>query len=171
MNTIRKIFIVGIILVLLVSGYALADGGNQKVVEGKYIVNISSSPIAPFQGEKQAMLISFADISNRLIKEDIAVDLRLSRKLGQTVFEKKGLVAEGGILPFEYIYNEPGLYELFVTFYLPQDPKKAHQPEDFLIEVKPKNTTINFYWLAGIFIILGFALGFLLGKRFGRMAR
>jgi|GEM_PF-4533442 len=129
-----------------------ANGGMQKVAEGKYIVNVSAAPIAPYVGETQKLLIGFADISGTLIEKDFSVDLALHFK-GKTILDQKNLLAKNGILPFDYTYRQPGIYELFVRFRLPDEPNHTYTPEDFLIDVKEK------YGGARASPLLGFVIG------------
>lgn len=146
---------------------AYANGGIKEVAEGKYIVNLSAAPIAPYVGEKQSMLLGFADIYGNLIEKDISVDLTLKYQ-HIPIVEQKDLTAETGVLPFEYTYEKPGLYELFVAFRLPDEPGHTYRPEDFMIDVKEvRSSPQSFPILAVLGSSLGgFMLGFVLGKRF-----
>lgn len=146
---------------------AYANGGIKEVAEGKYIVNLSAAPIAPFVGEKQSMLIGFADIFGNLIQKDIGVDLTLKYQ-HEPIVEQKGLTAETGVLPFEYTYSKPGLYELFVAFRLPDEPDHTYMPEDFMIDVKEIRSAPQSFPVLTILgsVLAGFVIGFVLGKRF-----
>lgn len=158
-----SILLIGFLLPLAVH----ANGGIKEVAEGKYIVNLSAAPIAPFIGEKQSMLIGFADIRGNLIQKDISVDLIL--KYGhEPVMERKNLLAENGVLPFQFIYEKPGVYELVVAFRLPDKLNHTYMPEDFMIDVKERQggapSAFPVIPMAGAGII-GLVLGFALGKR------
>ena len=145
-----------------------ANGGIKQVAEGKYMVNLSAAPIAPFIGQKQSMLLGFADIYGNLIEQDISVDLSL-RYERIPIFEQKNLVADNGVLPFEYTYDKPGLYELLVAFRMPDEPDHTYMPEDFMIDVKARQSSaprsFPFLPVAGAGFA-GLLLGFVLGKRF-----
>lgn len=158
-----SILLVGFLLPLVVH----ANGGIKEVAEGKYMVNLSAAPIAPFVGEKQSMLIGFADIYGNPIEKDISVDLTLKYQR-IPIAERKNLTAENGVLPFQYTYEKPGLYELFVAFRLPDQPDHTYMPEDFMVDVKEKQGTtpspFPVFPVAGAGLI-GLAFGFVLGKR------
>ena len=158
------ILILGLLLPLVAS----ANGGIKEVAEGKYMVNLSAAPIAPFVGEKQSMLLGFADIYGNLIQKDISVDLTLKYQQ-ETLLEQKNLTAENGVLPFQYTYDKPGLYELFVAFRLPDEPDHTYMPEDFMIDVKERQgitpQPFPFLPVAGAGLV-GVIFGFILGKRF-----
>lgn len=154
-------------LALLIPFVASANGGIKEVVEGKYIVNLSAAPIAPYVDEKQSMLIGFADIYGNLIEKNISVDLTLKYE-HLPILEEKNLTAENGVFPFQYTYEKPGLYELFVTFRLPDEPDHTYMPEDFVIDVKEKqsSTPQPFPLLPVVGSgLIGLILGFFIGKR------
>lgn len=158
-----SILLIGFLLPLAVS----ANGGIKEVAEGKYMVNLSAAPIAPFIGEKQSMLLGFADIYGNLIQKDISVDLTLKYQ-HETLVEQKNLTADNGVLPFQYVYEKPGLYELFVAFRLPDEPDHTYMPEDFMIDVKDRqsNPQPAFPVIPVIGAgLIGLILGFVLGKR------
>lgn len=173
-NLVRKgsLLLIGLLVLSLVEGllpFAVsANGGIKEVAEGKYMVNLSAAPIAPYVGEKQSMLLGFADIFGNLIEKDISVDLTLKYQ-HETLLEQKNLIADNGVLPFQYTYEEPGLYELFVAFRLPDELEHTYMPEDFMIDVKEKYATTEatsspvFPILLGG--VIGFLIGFLIGKR------
>lgn len=153
---------------LLLPFAASANGGIKEVAEGKYMVNLSAAPIAPYIGEKQSMLLSFADIFGNLIEKDISVDLSLHYEQ-RPVFSQENLLAKNGVLPFEYTYENPGLYELFVAFRLPDEPDHTYMPEDFLIEVKEKYGSRSAWppLITGLLAggLAGILLGFTIAKR------
>lgn len=182
-RTMKHVFFLSVLLVVA-SGTVLVsrvsgNGGVQKVVEGKYIVHLSSSPIAPFVGEKISMLISFTDLENNLLKEEIGVDVILAKKGAekgdQPALALRGLRSTGGvfssgILSLEHSFLQPGLYELFVKFHFLSKPEKIYEPEDFLIEVREPRMIqqgLASWWL---FLLGATVVGFLLGfvaARFG----
>lgn len=158
-----SILLIGFLLPLAVS----ANGGIKEIAEGKYMVNLSAAPIAPFIGEKQSMLLGFADIYGNLIQKDISVDLTLKYQ-HQTLLEQKNLTADNGVLPFQYTYEKPGIYELFVAFRLPDEPDHTYMPEDFMIDVKDRQSSPQpippIISIAAVGFV-GLALGFAFGKR------
>lgn len=160
----HSLLLIGFLLPLAVS----ANGGIKEVAEGKYMVNLSAAPIAPYVGEKQSMLLGFADIYGNLIQKDISVDLTVKYQR-EPLVEKKNLTAENGVLQFQYIYEKPGLYELFVAFRLPDEPDHTYMLEDFMIDVKERQSSApqSFPFLpVAISGLVGLILGFVLGKRF-----
>lgn len=155
----------------LASGYASANGGNIRIAEGKYIVNISSSPVTPVSGEKVEMLISFADVQkNELLPQDLRVWIEIRLKsTEEIIFPEQEFRAERGILDFDFTYPKTVLHEFFVRFEKPDEPGKIYETEDFLVDVQPPRASDTseagdrnplFIGLFGFFIglIFGFAL-------------
>lgn len=142
-----------------------ANGGIKEVAEGKYMVNLSAAPIAPYVGEKQSMLLGFADIYGNLVEKDISVDLSLHYEQ-RPVFSQKNLLAKNGVLSFDYTYEQPGIYELFVAFQLPDEPDHTYMPEDFLIEVKERTDGTLPLVITFAISLFTFVLGIGLGKYF-----
>lgn len=118
---------------------AFANGGDERVVAGKYLINLSRSPFTPQVGTKTAMLISFAELAaDRLVAEDLLAKIRIGR-LGQTgtPFEQSGLLVRGGVLEFSYTFPESGLYEIFIDFAFASGPQRVYSAPDFLLDVQP----------------------------------
>lgn len=132
-----------ILLGLLWSYGALANGGDQRVVENKYLINLSRAPFTPRVGEKTAFLASFVDIEkDELISEDLTVTIRIA-KLGGIgmekrtfLFEKENIPVGGGILALPYIFAESGLHEIFFDFAFASNQEKVYEAPDFLLDVQ-----------------------------------
>lgn len=139
-----KILSILFILSVLVYGYSvLANGGDQRVVDGKYLINLSRAPFTPRVGDKVAILASFVDIEkNKLVSEDIIVAIRIA-KLGGVgtdkrtfLFEKEKISVKGGVLELPYTFTQSGLHEIFFDFAFASNPEKIHEAPDFLLDVQ-----------------------------------
>jgi len=59
-----------------------ANGGDQRIVDNLYFINLSRAPFTPRVGVKTSFLVSFVDIQkDKLIAEDLIINIRIS-KLG-----------------------------------------------------------------------------------------
>ena len=128
---------------LILPSMASANGGIKEIAESKYVVNVSMSPIAPYVGDTQHLLIAVSDIPGNLIAKDIQMDVSLTLENTQTgkdetVVDQKDALARSGVLPFDYTYKEAGIYKLLVKFRLPAEPNHTYEPDDFHIEAKEK---------------------------------
>ena len=128
----------------LVYGYsALANGGDQRVVDGKYLINLSRAPFTPHIGDKVSFLASFVDIEkNKLVSEDLIVTVRIA-KLGGVwtdkrtfLFEKENIPVRGGVLELPYTFTESGLHEIFFDFVFTSNPESVYEAPDFLLDVQ-----------------------------------
>lgn len=174
-SKLATFFITALFILFSVYGLTFANGGDQRVVEGKYFINLSRSPFTPRVGYKTAMLTSFADVqTNQLIKEDILVNIRIAKLSGEErkrefLYDEKNLKVKGGILEFTYTFTEPGLHEVFFDFSFASNPQKIYNVPDFMLDIqkpeiaeKPNQSII--VWI-GLGIILGFGIGWLVTRR------
>lgn len=128
---------------------ASANGGDQRVVEGRYLINLSRSPFTPRAGENTAMLISFVNLeTNTLISEDLIATIRIAKLSGiistkEFLFEKDGILVQGGALEFSYVFEDAGLHEIFIDFTLVSNPQKTYVSPDFLLDVQGKEPTLE----------------------------
>ncbi len=156
----KKLLIV-VALSVLLPFTAFANGGDQRVKDG-YLVNLSRAPFTPIAGTKTAMLVSFVDLKTGvLIKEDIRVNVRISEGRGSETFihEKKDISVHGGVLEYPYLFENPGLHEVFFDFTFVNDPaQKIHELPDFLIDVQKQEKTVDTNSL-----LLGVSLGAIVG--------
>jgi len=152
-----------------------ANGGDQRVVENKYFINLSRAPFTPRVGVKTSMLASFVDIEkNKLIAEDLIVKVRIA-KLGGVgtnkrdfLFEKDNMPVRGGVLELPYTFTETGLHEVFFDFAFTSNPQKIYEVPDFLIDIQQslvEQKTTAYVLVIGI--TSGIA-GLLIGLFFGR---
>lgn len=119
---------------MMFPGSASAHGTMQKITEGKYLLNLSSAPIAPMAGQEQQNILAISDIAtNDLIAKNIVFDMEI-RLAGTVIHTQKNLVATGGVLQFNYTYPQAGIYELAAHF---RFPGSAHvfAPEDYWVQV------------------------------------
>lgn len=153
---------------------SFANGGDQRVVEGKYLINLSRSPFTPKVGDKVAMLASFADVqTNQPMKEDILVNIRIAKLSGEErkrefLFKKENIKVKGGILEFQYTFEEAGLHEVFFDFAFASNPQKVYSAPDFLLDIQKPDVLEKAgqpipLWI-GLGAILGFGIGWLLNK-------
>ena len=174
-----KILTASLLFVLLLPSLASANGGDQRVVEGKYLINLARSPFTPKVGEKTAMLISFVDLeASKLISENLIVKIRIA-KLGGTgsakrefLFEKSDILVRGGVLEFPYTFGNAGLHEIFIDFVFGSNQQKIYESPDFLMDVQNKEPQLNInrfiigFMLSSILgVALGFVFGFWVGQR------
>jgi len=142
----RIIALVPTLFLIVLPLVSLANGGDQRIVEGKYLINFSRSPFTPHVGVKTAMLPSFFDIEkNKLVAEDLLVKVRIYRFGGSgeekrvLLFEKRDIPVQGGVLEgLSYTFAEPGIHEIFFDFAFTGNPQKIYEAPDFLIDIQPK---------------------------------
>ena len=146
----------GILFLLILLGFlwsysALANGGDQRVVESKYLINLSRAPFTPRGGVTTALLPSFFDIEkNKLVAEDLLVKVRIYRFGGSgeekrvLLFEKRDIPVQGGVLEgLSYIFAKPGLHEIFFDFAFASNPQKIYEAPDFLLDVQREPNGYN----------------------------
>ncbi|TSC73435.1 MAG: hypothetical protein G01um101470_86 [Parcubacteria group bacterium Gr01-1014_70] len=132
-----------ILIPILLPFIALANGGDQRLVEGgTYYINLSRAPFTPRVGVKTSFLASFFDVgANRLISEDLVVRVRISKlgdaPKGKFVFEQGNIPVHGGVLELPYIFAESGLHEIFFDFAFASNPEKVYEVPDFLLDIQP----------------------------------
>lgn len=171
----RKFYL--IFVLLLMPLVMFANGGDQRVVDGRYLINLSRAPFTPRVGVRTSMLASFVDIqNNRLIAEDIIVTIRIA-KLGGTgtnkrdfLFRKDGISVKGGILELPYTFAESGLHEIFFNFAFASNSQDVYEAPDFLIDVQsPSLTQIqnrNVIFLIAGGILCGMAIGWFMRRHY-----
>lgn len=133
-----------ILLCVAFSFVSLANGGDQRVVNGTYLINLSRAPFTPRVGVKTSMLASFVDIQkDKLIVEDLIVNVRIAKLGGgqgkrEFIFRKDNIAVKGGVLELPYIFANSGLHEVFFDFAFISHPEKVYEAPDFLIDIQPK---------------------------------
>lgn len=156
--------------VYLVPAFAFANGGDQRIVENKYFINLSRAPFTPRAGAKTSFLASFVDIQkDKLIAEDLIVRVKIAKQGGiggkrTFIFEQDNIIVKGGVLELPYTFTDSGLHEMFFDFAFASSPEKNYEVPDFLLDVqkssKPDNRSKYFF---GGLILGGFS-GFLLNR-------
>lgn len=174
----EKILIVILLLILLSPTFTSANGGDQRIVEGKYLINLARSPFTPRIGEKTAMLISFVDLeTNKLISEDLFAKIRIAKLGGigsakrEFLFEQKDILVRGSVLEFLYTFENAGLHEIFIDFALSSNSQKVYESPDFLMDVQSKESQLSVNrFIIGFMLssIVGVTLGFTFGLWFGQ---
>lgn len=153
-----------------------ANGGDQRISEDKYLVNLARAPFTPQIGIKTNMLVSFVDIQKKmLINETILVKIRIAKfnEENKYVFESNQIKVEDGILEFSYTFNNSGLHEIFFDFAFASNPKIMYKVPDFLLDVQELNTKASkatstimiIFTVSLVSLLVGFIIGFLLGKK------
>ena len=158
--------LLSIILAFIPTNISFANGGDQRVIEGKYLINLSRSPFTPTVREETAFIASFVDIQkDKLITEDLIVKIRIA-KLGEGrerkfLFKQENLIAKGGILEFQYTFNEEGLHEIFFDFAFSSNPQKVYNAPDFLLDIQKASNqeTPSTPFILGV--LLGVIVGFI----------
>ena len=149
----KKTFLfIGIFALLIPIAYA--DGGCVKVAED-ILVQLSSAPVVPIVGKEVSYLFSFGN-NQGLINREINGTLKITKN-SETIFTKDFKIKDG-ILEFKRIYENPGLYEIFLDF---QTGNKNYKPEDFLVEVVE---TRNDLIINLAYLIIGIVIGAILMK-------
>ena len=154
----NKILIfIGIVALLIPISYS--DGGCIKVADD-VLVQLSSAPEVPRVHQQVSYLFSFGNRQG-LINREINGTLKIVKN-DETVFTKSFKIKDG-ILELKHIYENPGIYEIFLDF---QIGNKNYKPEDFLVEViEQKNIEQkNYFANKVIFLIIGIIFGALLMK-------
>ena len=161
-----------ILLGVLWNYSAVANGGDQRVVENKFLINLSRSPFTPRVGAETSFIASFVDISkDKLAEGELIVKIRVARFGGggkrKFIFEKANAKAEGGVLEFQYAFTEAGLHEIFFDFAFASNPQKIYEAPDFLLDVQPTMTQK----VSNKFLLLAVLGGILAGFVGGWLAR
>lgn len=160
--------------IALIPTLSLANGGDQRVVESKYLINLSRAPFTPRVGVKTSFLASFVDIQkNKLIDEGLIVNIRIS-KLGKApkgnfIFEQNNILVNGGVLDFPFAFTNTGLHEIFFDFAFASNPEKVYNAPDFLLDVQSatnaEKSNKPLFVSAGLGIIITFLAGLLVGRK------
>src|SRR5689334_4354039 len=94
-----------VLLSALLVSVASAHGAMQKIVEGRYLLNLTSAPIAPVAGKEQQNLLAISDLSDNLIERNAFFDIEI-RKNDVAVYQAHNLMATGGLLSFNYTFKD-----------------------------------------------------------------
>jgi hypothetical protein len=174
---LRKTTIALFAILIAVPLFSFANGGDQRIVEGEYLINLARSPFTPRAGEKIAMLISFVDLAtNKIVSEDLIAKIRIAKLAGigsakrEFLFERKDISVQGGVLEFPYTFENAGLHEIFIDFALTSDPQKIYASPDFLMDVQSKKSLLNINWFL-IGLMASAVTGVVFGFAFGRWIR
>ncbi|MBI3305048.1 hypothetical protein HYZ80_01830 [Candidatus Parcubacteria bacterium] len=173
-----KVLAAFLLLIFISPALTSANGGDQRVVEGKYLINLARSPFTPRVGDKTAMLISFVDLeTNKLISEDLIAKIRIAKLGGidsakrEFLFEKSDILVRGGVSEFPYTFEDAGLHEIFIDFALGSNSQKIYESPDFLMDVQGKAPPLNINrFIIGFMLssVVGTALGFIFGLWLGQ---
>lgn len=159
-------------MLLLIPTLSSANGGDQRVVENKYFINLSRAPFTPRVGIQTSFLASFVDIQkNKLIAEDLIVKVRIAKQGGaggkrEFIFEQDNIIVKGGILELKYTFDNSGLHEIFFDFAFTSNSERVYEVPDFLIDVQKNLENKTNYLLVIIGPVVGFVLGWFLRRRF-----
>lgn len=128
-----RLLILGL-LIGIAPAAASAHGAMQKIVEGRYLMNLTSVPIAPVVGQKQSNIFALSDAATNNFITENSVFFITVKKNGKTFYTSPLLTATGGLLAFDYAYPEPGTYELQAMFRFPGD-EYQYMPDDYWVQV------------------------------------
>lgn len=156
---------------LLIPSLASAHGAIQKIAGGKYLLNLSSAPLAPEAGQEQQDILAISTVADdSLVAKNVVFHVEI-HKDDKPIFTADNLVATGGLLPFKYTYPTPGLYEFFATFKVPGDAT-VYEPEDIwvqVIEPQAAATTSKGALPLGLGgLVAGIVIGLLAGRMIAR---
>lgn len=166
-----------LLAVLVPPVISFANGGDQRIVEGKYMINLSRAPFTPRVGDKMQMLASFVDLkTNKLVSKDMIVKIRISKLGGgagkrEFVYEQDNVKVTGGILDFSYTFKDSGLHEIFFDFSLASNPEKIYEAPDFLLDIQKPEAPEKSNSPLIISSILGIVIAFIGGLFTGRRAK
>lgn len=170
---IKILSILFILFGFLWSYSVLANGGDQRVVDGKYLINLSRAPFTPRVGDKVAFLASFVDVEkNKLVGEDLIVTIRIAKFSGigtekrTFLFEKEKISVKDGIFELPYVFTKSGLHEIFFDFAFVSSPEKVYEAPDFLLDVQKSVSGYNTNQVL-VAVLVSFIIGLLAG-RFGK---
>ncbi len=167
-----KTLFIFLLLLAAVPFISFANGGDQRVVDGKYFINLSRAPFTPRAGAPTSFLASFANTrNNMLIADDLIVNIRIAKQGGggasrEFLFEEDNLIVKGGILEFVYAFEQHGLHEIFFDFAYAFAPQKIYTVPDFLIDVQKQENPApnqNLWFMSLGTGIIGLIIGFLSG--------
>lgn len=169
----KKLTLLFLTMAFIFPTLSLANGGDQRVVENKYLINLSRAPFTPRIGVKTSFLASFVDIQkNKLVSEDLIVSIRISKlgdaPKGKFIYEQGNIAVKGGVLDFSYTFNEAVLHEIFFDFAFASNPEKAYNAPDFLLDIqKPRSPERDnsLFLIAIISALVGGIAGFLIGRK------
>lgn len=139
---ILPVFVVFLLAFLtFMPSFASANGGDQRIVEGKYYINLSRAPFTPRVGVETSFLASFVDVQkDKLISEELIARIRIARLGGggkrEFLFEKDNMKVEGGVMDFQYAFAESGLHEIFFDFAFASEPEAVYKTPDFLLDIQ-----------------------------------
>jgi hypothetical protein len=149
----KKILLVLMFALPLVVG---AHGGEQRVVDGKYIVTMSRAPFTPRAGVPIKLLISISDIvSGNVLDREAVMRIRVAKLASpgdapQFVFEEKDIKAERSTLGYSYTFGEAGFHEIYIDFAFVDSPTKVMSAQDYLLDVQsaqqPRGDTSSVLW-------------------------
>lgn len=161
----RKHFIISSLIIFFLSaGVAFANAGFQRVVDGKYVVQLSISPLAPFEDEKAQMVFSFSDIQGKSLTQSFTAKFKfLALGDEKVLFETDEDTIEKGLFPLEYTFADPGFYRAEASFYFPDVKDKIYTAE-FPLEVKEVRTQKVFGSKGWLVLIGGIFVGWILSR-------
>lgn len=162
-----------LLLLILVPMAVFANGGDQRIVDNKYFINLSRAPFTPKVEVETSFLASFVDIDkNKLVTEDLIVKVRIAKQGGTGsekrtfIFEQDNMIVKGGVLELPYTFNDSGLHEMFFDFAFASNPSKVYEVPDFLIDVQKQETSQQnepiLLFMAGV---TGLLIGFIIGRK------
>ena len=153
---ILEIFILMLFLLFIPISYS--NGGCIKLADD-ILVQMTVAPHVPIAREKASFLFSFGS-KDGLLRKDINGKIRIMQN--DKVWIENNFTAKDGILDMKHLFNDPGLYEIFLEFNI---NNKEYMPEDFVVEVIEKQEG-NGYLANVLFLMAGFLIGILSARFF-----
>jgi hypothetical protein len=168
----KRIFF--LLALVLMPAMAFANGGDQRVVQNTYLINLSRAPFTPRVGVKISFLASFVDLeSNKLIAEDLIVKVRIAKLGGgdgkrEFLFERDKILVKGGVMELAHTFSETGLHEIFFDFAFVSNPQNVYEAPDFLLDVQRHSrgySTQQLFTAALAGLVIGLLVGWLVKRK------
>lgn len=132
--SIGLVVLLGLASVPGAAGRALAHGGPEKVVEGRFVVTVALAP----DGEFTRLRFFFRDFqTGRGLTVPMSIRVRIAEDETLTPVHDTEAAAVGGRADVLYHFPHDGFYEVVLEFSLDGDPERVYRPEDWRIWVGP----------------------------------
>ena len=161
-----------ILLVFAMPAFVSANGGDQRIVESKYVVNFARAPFTPIAGEETSFVVSFFDYEkNFLVQDDLIVNVFIRKQaVDQFIFKKTGIEISSGVAEFKATLDDPGLHEVFYEFRFKENPEELITVPDYLLDVKAPEYIAGdkhrIFYSLGIGLIVGVIIGFFTNRKY-----
>ena len=141
--SIGFVIVLGLSFVPGVAGRALAHGGPEKVIDGRYVITVALAP----DGELTRLRFFFRDFrTGRGLTDPMSVRVRIAEDETLTPLHDTRAAAVGGRADVLYQFSHDGFYEVVLEFSLDSEPGRVYRPEDWRIWVGPPQEVDGRTW-------------------------